>query len=571
MAARTQQDQPLVSDHLLEVGTAPEQRKLVHKLKTLQVAGLLTATLLLALGAALASRRFWAEPAGRQAVGSAVDFQQVETQLYWKDGAGRCLTVKDSGVPQVQLIVLETCNAAATQTFIVDKGLIHYKANQKLCLTVGAPLSGGYYLVLFQCNAQIPRRQTFAPLGSTIRLAHDVTKCIRDSSIAGDRAWVGPCAAVLASPVAGNTTTKPIDAKPKVAPLTPSKPVAVVAPVGKPLPAIAGAKCVGPGQDCRHSGSCCVQGMQCYVKNISSWAACQAVCDRSDGWNCSTIGERAPQLTPGAWAGEDCTNVRKCNNPLNRCVQKDRVSAYCTQWKVPSHWIGKVIGGEQGEYSVAPASSGQKVAGTSLFCLMAVLWGSSEDGLHHEAQWRKASIYACDFQQVCSSEHSPWVSQGSWNSFANTDGFVKVWKQVFDAGLWKKADWTVKVDPDTVFLPQRLRSHLWGLRPPADKPIYLKNSGVSFGFLGAIEIMSKVAMSNFAISYLDCRRTMPGTSGEDGWIKGCLDAIGVGSMTDESILRTPHDTGGCGDGSRVAFHPHKSAGDWGGCWSTAAR
>jgi len=312
-----------------------------------------------------------------------------------------------------------------------------------------------------------------------------------------------------------------------------------------------------------------MQSMQCYSKN-QWYAACRPICHKENGWECGLLGVRSPQKTPGAWSGDDCLLTRKCNNAGLQCFAKDNSSAFCSE-SSPDDWDGELLGGSQWHYRMPPAAEGEPIAGTSLYCIMAVLPGSGEEALQRQAHDLNASIFACESYKVVQSTPSEFVHLGTWNSFANTDSFIEVWRQVFAEQAFRLQDWTVKVDPDTVFIPWRLKQHLETLRPAAKKPIYLLTSEVDFKFLGAIEIMSKVAVQNVAESLEDCRRTMPGKSGEDGFLKGCLDAVGAGAMMDESILRTPHDTNGCGDTSRVAFHPHKDAGSWAGCWGEASR
>lgn len=291
-------------------------------------------------------------------------------------------------------------------------------------------------------------------------------------------------------------------------------------------------------------------------------------CDPAWGWTCTKIGQRAPQQTPGTWPGDDCSLTKQCSLQSQQCIRKDEKGAFCVDGPVPK-WDGDVLGYGREEYAVQPAAEGLPIE-TTLFCFMAVLPGSAEVQLQHAAESRRGSIYGCDKHKVYQSYPAKFVHEGTWNSFANTDSFIKVWADVFSDGLYLESDWTVKVDPDTVFLPGRLTSHLQRLRPPSNKPIYIKNCAIDFGFLGAIEILSRVAMSNLADGYRTCRRVMPGTSGEDGFIKGCLDALGAGFMTDISILRTPHQLS-CTDPSRVAFHPHKSAEDWGSCYDALMR
>lgn len=262
--------------------------------------------------------------------------------------------------------------------------------------------------------------------------------------------------------------------------------------------------------------------------------------------------------------------TRKCNNAGLQCIRKDVNSAYCTT-EALSGWDGEILGKSREEYAVTPAEPGEATLGTALFCFMAVLPGSAEEALMNAAKERWASIFSCNSSKVYESSPAEFVSIGTWNSFVNTKAFVSVWEQVLRDGMYKSYDWTVKVDPDAVFMPYRLQYHLAQLRAPLGKPLYLKNCYVDFGFLGAIEIVNQLALINYFDNYQDCHLTMGDHSGEDGFFKGCLDAIGVGYMTDASILKTPHETVPCGDGSRVAFHPHKDVNDWIACYNTASR
>jgi len=49
---------------------------------------------------------------------------------------------------------------------------------------------------------------------------------------------------------------------------------------------------------------------------------------------------------------------------------------------------------------------------------------------------------------------------GKWNTALNTGIFIRVWTAVVTLGTFKERDWTVKVDPDAVFFPGRLRKLL---------------------------------------------------------------------------------------------------------------
>merc|ERR1719277_2162730 len=108
-------------------------------------------------------------------------------------------------------------------------------------------------------------------------------------------------------------------------------------------------------------------------------------------------------------------------------------------------------------------------------------------------------------------------------------------------GHYMNYDWTVKADADCVFFPDRLRQHLQGLRPPCNTAMYIKNNGMdpglgNNGFLGAIEVFSKRAMQLYFDNAAGCKKFFGLASGEDGFFKGCMDAMGVGFMADTQLF-----------------------------------
>jgi len=154
-------------------------------------------------------------------------------------------------------------------------------------------------------------------------------------------------------------------------------------------------------------------------------------------------------------------------------------------------WDGEVIGGSRHPWNIPSAPSGQPAKGTHLYCIVGYLPGSAEEGLLNAIRGAQGSIFRCDGHDIFQTSSVKFVHGGSWNSFVNTDVFVTMWKQVRDNGNYRHYDWTVKVDPDTVFMPDRLRWHLAQQRVPADMPVYIKNAHGVEEFLGAIEVVSK--------------------------------------------------------------------------------
>jgi hypothetical protein len=211
------------------------------------------------------------------------------------------------------------------------------------------------------------------------------------------------------------------------------------------------------------------------------------------------------------------------------------------------------------------------MAGTSLFCVMVYLPNSTEESLMWLAKKNGVSIFGCNE----SATYQSWKSGGGqWDTgettLMNTAVFVNVFGQIKEAGTYLKHDWLVKVDPDCVFFADRLRQHLWALRPPPYVPIYLKNNGVdkglgNDGFLGAVEIFSKAAMQTYMANMEECHRFLGEDSGEDGFFKGCMDGTGVGFMTDVDIFTPDYDPAVCREGGRVAFHPIKKYNEWQCC------
>jgi hypothetical protein len=255
------------------------------------------------------------------------------------------------------------------------------------------------------------------------------------------------------------------------------------------------------------------------------------------------------------------------------CVQTVQKTTWVTKdIPIPGDWKGTILGGGRTEFTVQPAPEGAAVAGTSLYCIMAILPNSTEEALNGIAQKEKASIYGCEGHDIF---HSWWSNKDGWDTgeatLANTDVFIDVFEHVRRKGAYLQHDWTVKVDADCVFVPDRLRYHLKALKPPAYTPIYIKNNGMdpglgNNGFLGAIEIFSTKAMRYYFDNAEGCKNYFGFNCGEDGFFKGCMDAIGVGFMQDDQIFFPDRHSGSCSQENHVAFHPLKKPEQWQKCW-----
>jgi len=146
----------------------------------------------------------------------------------------------------------------------------------------------------------------------------------------------------------------------------------------------------------------------------------------------------------------------------------------------------------------------------------------------------------------------------------NNDIFRRVWQRIFGDGIFRKHDWTVKVDADTVFLPGQLRKRLevFGQRADGSQAMYLNNC--KYGLHGPLEVLSRRAVGVFEAGLERCRRhPHPVDIGEDWFLAGCLDLLGV-NRSDAFDMLCEVECGlqpsPClsGPSHCVAFHPFKT-------------
>jgi hypothetical protein len=165
-------------------------------------------------------------------------------------------------------------------------------------------------------------------------------------------------------------------------------------------------------------------------------------------------------------------------------------------------------------------------------------------------------IFGCESYRVL-SDVSTWLSPGKvetvkvedvegnfhfakrkrTGTWINSNMYIQAWKKIQAEDMWSSKDWTVKVDADAVFLPQRLRTKL-ATTEVTDNGIYLENCKyVNFGFFGNLEVVSKKAFATFLANIDDCKSTLNYLGkekdfgneqwGEDLFMQRCMDLHGV--------------------------------------------
>jgi len=232
--------------------------------------------------------------------------------------------------------------------------------------------------------------------------------------------------------------------------------------------------------------------------------------------------------------------------------------------------------------------------GVSLFCFSLMRPGSSEVDLLEMQQQHGISIFLCDEYMVYSNKpvrlgsdltasvinsDLKCKSGGDYGKALNSWIFIEVWRKVIADGRYFHHDWTVKVDPDAVFFPDRLKEVL----QDHSEAGYVNNC--KDGMHGPIEVVSRKAVGALAWDY----RTTPNKTypsrcvaaqelsrwGEDMFLDKCLmETLGVKREFDVRLMCEGScgcpDWYWCQNGTRrVTFHPFKTVDNYMNCLANA--
>lgn len=166
---------------------------------------------------------------------------------------------------------------------------------------------------------------------------------------------------------------------------------------------------------------------------------------------------------------------------------------------------------------------------------------------------------------------------GEYNTLLNGPVFVKIWDTVIEEGQWENHDWTVKLDLDAVFFPNRLRHLLRDLKPKEtdalqENGVFLLNCPL--GLHGPLEVLSRKAVKAFIKGRDECWKAPQ----EDVYLKECLVAQKVHSVDGFDVLaerdcwrddwHQDPDWKQC-DSGKVSYHPFKTVETYHTCLSNA--
>lgn len=207
---------------------------------------------------------------------------------------------------------------------------------------------------------------------------------------------------------------------------------------------------------------------------------------------------------------------------------------------------------------------------------------------------RKIGIFECNDHNVisvipmsigldeCGKPYYTWLNDvkistlGNVNagqatsSYLNTATFILAWDTLIAGGKVTRNDWIIKVDPDCVFFPNRLREHL---RPHTGSPVMVKNCALYGGRLfGAVEAFSVQAINIYTDARDQCKASPWQGWGEDLYIENCLLHHGATSVDDYMQVGDSRCNGvACSDASVAAYHPFKDVDGWIQCWESSPK
>lgn len=239
----------------------------------------------------------------------------------------------------------------------------------------------------------------------------------------------------------------------------------------------------------------------------------------------------------------------------------------------------------------------------SFFCFTVMRSWGHELALMKQQRNKSVGIFGCDEAMVLSEKEvvlsdeplqttvvisHHLMSKGA-GLFENHELFLMVWKQVERDGRWSTSDWTLKIDPDAVFLPQRLRVRLGGGSHSRTHATFYANCAGRTDIqiqdrdqfmYGPIELFSQAAVKTLFGGLGRCRQELK--EGEMRWeerfITKCLEKLGVplNPYMNLNLLSDPH----CSDGgsenktpacssNAVCFHQLKTPEDYLTCLETS--
>jgi len=313
--------------------------------------------------------------------------------------------------------------------------------------------------------------------------------------------------------------------------------------------------CSAAKENCMQSGCCQVSGHTCYRKN-EHVAFCNETCSPLKGYLCSV-----PYV--------HSVPVQTVLDETLYCF-----SVYTKETGSPKQSFELELLQQQHQHHVSIFACD----GWDVFSDVQVEIGGGY--LTHKVEDKFG-----EFHRIKRKATETWVNWGL---------FYQVWEKVRNLGHWESKSWTVKVDADAVFLPNRLSGWLDNKRGESPHGIYFENcKNVQYGFFGNLEVLSHEATNVLTKNLEDCHAVYApcaddgcdwkyGAWGEDVFVQRCLDRHYVDKVeafdltldgacpadrpADQKHNKKWHAES-CSEVTTAAVHPFKKPKDYFACLS----
>jgi len=222
----------------------------------------------------------------------------------------------------------------------------------------------------------------------------------------------------------------------------------------------------------------------------------------------------------------------------------------------------------------------EQMRAMSLFCFALCLPGTHQVDLLQRQHEHRMGIFSCDEAIVVSNVSGEalfgsntkiptiTVKEENIGSFSGsvlkTKIFIQAWLEVFQNGRYRGHDWVIKLEPDSVVVPVRLRPslNLYCMAGAVEcAPLYLQNDGEALH--GPVEVFSRAAIQAYDSCRDRCIDDLDySQKGEDWYLSDCMGLLRVPGIEAPNLLSEFHLVGNmqlpC-TGSEAIMHPFK---DW---------
>mmetsp|Transcript_41551 Transcript_41551/g.120353 ORF Transcript_41551/g.120353 Transcript_41551/m.120353 type:complete len:600 (+) Transcript_41551:69-1868(+) len=230
-----------------------------------------------------------------------------------------------------------------------------------------------------------------------------------------------------------------------------------------------------------------------------------------------------------------------------------------------------------------------KPEGVSLFCFSFFVQGSNEEQLVRFMLEKENGIFACDDFRVVStakidlgrlrgkrvvSIFNAEAATKKRDSWHNSELFVTTWSFLMkEVRSMFKQDWIVKIDPDCVFFPDRLKVHIQQHAVAGSRQYFTNCNQGGSKLYGALEVFSREAILVYEAVGEHCRYNQYWNNlGEDLYFEMCMSQLHVTKVGDFTLVGDQRcSEAWCGDHSRASFHPYKDIHSFSTCFAQATR